>query len=306
MEYRDGEYWCLSPFSGTDTDPSFSIRDEDYVYYDFSDGSGGNVLNFIQRYHKVSFPKALRIAADFAGIKEEITTAGAGDVLRVMRQFAPKKKEKDQPEHIVLAEDFMERYDPDAPQLALWEDEGISREAMRRFDVRYDWENERIVYPVKIPNGNIISVAGRTIHKDYKERKERKYTYYHQIGTNDFLLGLSENKDDIEKSGEILIVEGFKSILKLWGWGHQNAVALSTARVSSSQMNLLLRLGCTTVFCLDKGIDVTQDKNIKRLRQFVPVYYIKDTEGLLADKEAPVDRGIEVFKKLYEERRRFK
>lgn len=306
LTYKDGEYWCLSPFSGTDTDPSFSIRDEDCVFYDFSDGNGGNILTFIQKYHKVSFPKALRIAADFAGIKEDIVTSGSGDILKIMKQFAPSRKQKEQTEHIILAEDFMERYDPDAPQLSIWEDEGISREAMRHFNVRYDCRNERIVYPVKMPNGNIISVAGRTIHKDYKEQGLRKYTYYQKIQCADFLLGYPENEEEIMRKREIIVFEGIKSVLLAWGFGYRNCVAISTSHVSPEQMSLLLKLGCSVVFALDKGIDITVSKNIKKLRQFVPVYYIKDTEGLIDDKEAPVDRGVEVFEELYKGRRRLK
>ena len=58
-------------------------------------------------------------------------------------------------------------------------------------------------------------------------------------------------------------------------------------------------LGCKVVFALDKDVDITKDRNINLLKQYVNVEYINDTEGLLAEKDAPVDKGREVFLKLY-------
>ena len=307
LEYKDNEYWCLSPFSGTDTDPSFSIRDEDYVYYDFSDGSGGNILTFIQKYHKVSFPRALKMAADFAGIHEEITSEHSADIGKIMRQFAPRKAAKeDLAEHIILARDVMERYDTNAPQLSIWEDEGISREAMEKFQIRYDWKNERIVYPIRMENGDIISIAGRTTHKDYKAEKLRKYTYYNSIGTADFLLGLYENKNSILDKREIIVFEGIKSVLKVRSWNIFNAVAVSTSHISVEQMRLLLRLGCSVIFAFDQGIDERSDKNVKKLCQFCNVYYLPDKDKLLPEKASPADCGKEVWEQLYEGKRRIR
>jgi hypothetical protein len=69
-------------------------------------------------------------------------------------------------------------------------------------------------------------------------------------------------------------------------------------------MKLLAKLGCRAVFALDKGVDVTQDHNIKKLKQYINVEYLKDTDGLLNEKDAPVDKGPEVFRELYENRRK--
>ena len=60
------------------------------------------------------------------------------------------------------------------------------------------------------------------------------------------------------------------------------------------------------VFALDKGVDIREDVNIKKLKRFVRVEYLCDKYGLLEDKESPVDRGREVFEKLYEGRVRLK
>ena len=68
-------------------------------------------------------------------------------------------------------------------------------------------------------------------------------------------------------------------------------------------MKLLAKMACRVVFALDKDVVVRDDRNIKRLKQFVKVEYIWDKDNLLDEKDAPVDKGVEVWKKLYEGRR---
>ena len=67
-------------------------------------------------------------------------------------------------------------------------------------------------------------------------------------------------------------------------------------------MKLLIGLGCRVVFALDKEVSIRSDHNIARLKQFVNVEYIWDGAGLLDEKDSPVDKGPEVWKKLYEGR----
>lgn len=61
-------------------------------------------------------------------------------------------------------------------------------------------------------------------------------------------------------------------------------------------MKILAQFGCRVVFALDKEVSVREDHNIKRLKQFVKVEYIWDRDGLLDDKDAPVDKGPETWK----------
>ena len=71
-------------------------------------------------------------------------------------------------------------------------------------------------------------------------------------------------------------------------------------------MKILAKLGVRVVFALDKEVKIRNDHNINRLKQYVNVEYFWDKEDLLDDKDAPVDKGEEVFERLYENRIRFK
>ena len=67
-------------------------------------------------------------------------------------------------------------------------------------------------------------------------------------------------------------------------------------------MKILIELGCRVVFALDKDVVIRNDYNIKRLKQFVNVEYIWDRDDLLGEKDSPIDKGKEVWDRLYEGR----
>ena len=71
-------------------------------------------------------------------------------------------------------------------------------------------------------------------------------------------------------------------------------------------MKILARLGVRVVFALDKDVRVRDDNNISKLKRYVSVEYFWDREDLLDEKDAPVDKGLEVFKKLYGQRLRYR
>lgn len=56
----NNEIWYLSPFRKEQT-ASFKIDIRKNVFYDFGEGFGGNVLDFIMRYYRCDLPNALNI-----------------------------------------------------------------------------------------------------------------------------------------------------------------------------------------------------------------------------------------------------
>lgn len=92
------------------------------------------------------------------------------------------------------------------------------------------------------------------------------------------------------------------------GWGYWNTSAILTSHLSPNQYSFLLKLsswhGIRIVFALDSDIDITKDSNISKLAQRARVEWVKDIGNLLSAKDSPVDQGLEVFNKLYQERRR--
>jgi len=177
---------------------------------------------------------------------------------------------------------------------------------LKRFDVRYDSFSNRLVYPIRNTDGQIVNIGGRTLDPDWKERGLRKYTYFSKWGELNVIFGLYDNSRYILKKREIILFEGCKSVLIADSWGIKNTGAILTSHLNPNQVKLLARLGVRVVFALDKEVNVLNDHNIAKLKRYVSVEYLKDIDDLLGAKDAPVDRGEGVFKDLYERRRQYR
>lgn len=311
FEERGGELWCISPFNPSERTPSFSIRTEDGIFYDFSTHVGGNVVDFVKRYHNVSVAKAIQMLKQYAGINDDGWQDGPVTRLaatRVCKKYKKIKSKSNPASGKILPESYLDRYERNHIKLAVWESEDIDRSVMDIFDVRYDPFDNRIVYPVRNYEGDIVSICGRTCDPNYKEKGLRKYTYYQSIQGIDTLYGFSETHPDILEKKEVIIFEGAKSVMKAYGWGYKNCVAALTSHLNENQLRFLIWLGnlhhVTVVFAFDSDVDILKDENIMRLTRYAKVEWIMNIGGLLSPKDAPVDRGREVFEKLYAERRR--
>lgn len=170
----------------------------------------------------------------------------------------------------------------------------------------YDAFSDRLVYPIRNLDGKIVNIGGRTLDPDWKAKGLRKYTYFYQWGSMEIIYGLADNMEEILRKREVILFEGCKSVLLADSWGIKNCGAVLTSHLSAAQFKILAKLGCRVVFALDKEVRIREDHNIQKLRNYVEVEYLWDKRDLLDEKDAPVDKGLEVFLELYEGRLRYK
>lgn len=305
FEEKGGEYWCLSPLKSENT-PSFSIRKETNTFYDFSSGKGGNVLNFIRFYNRCSFDEAVEILKKYAGCDGEVVPKKKMAAIEVAKRYRGRKKQAKVAQTKVLPNDYMLRYERNPEKLAVWEAEGISKASLERFQVAYDSFSDRLVYPIRNVNGEIVNVGARTLDPNWKQKKLRKYSYmFSWEGGMNTVFGLAENRDEILRKKEVILFEGAKSVMIADSWGIRNTGALLTSHLSQFQMKILAKLGVRVVFALDKEVVIRDDPNIARLKRYVEVRYYFDKNNLLDDKDSPVDKGEAIFRSLYENSKRY-
>lgn len=306
LTQKGDEWWGLSCFKSENT-PSFSVRKDPPLFYDYSSGIGGNLFTFVKNYHKCSGFEAVNIIKRYAGMDEELAEAHEKMTATLdCKKFMRKKQEQKQQISTILPDNYMERYEKRLDKMAIWEKEGISQSAMDKFQVYYDGFSDRLVYPIRNVEGKIVNIGGRTLDPCWKEKNLRKYTYFKPWGRLDTIYGLYENMEDILRAHEVIIFEGCKSVLIANTWGIQNCAAILTSHLNPYQMKILARLGCRVVFALDKEVNVRNDYNISRLKDYINVEYICDKDGLLDEKDSPVDKGLEVFQAVYSKRLRFR
>lgn len=308
LELRGDEYWGISPFTyPPERTPSFSVRPDPPFFYDYSSGRGGNVYSFVKAIKKCTSQEAVDELKKFAGYDGDVSIPHNKMAATIAcRQFLDKKRQQKTSVATKLSTGVFSKYKKNKNKYLVWLNEGISMESLERFQVMYDPFTNRLVYPIRNIDGDIVNIGGRALDDDWKERGERKYTYFYKWGTIDTIYGISENMEGIKGKKEVIIFEGCKSVLLADTWGIKNAAAILTSHLSTNQFKILIGLGCDVVFALDKDVNVLDDKNIKKLKQYVNVYYLYDKKGLLDSKDAPVDKGEAVFKELYDNRIRIK
>lgn len=203
-----------------------------------------------------------------------------------------------------------------------WEKEGITPQIMRAKGVRFDPAGEAMLIPHYNIDGKLVGIRSRTIVKEeeiygkYRPSVLNGKMYNHPLGFN--LYNLNHTKQNIAAAKMAIVYEGEKSTLKSAAYfGQENdiSVAVCGSALTSYQVELLLSLGVTEIVIAfdkqwkEKGDDEFKNwtKKLTELdRKYdskVTITFVFDKEGTnLGYKESPIDRGPDVFLKLFKER----
>ena len=182
----------------------------------------------------------------------------------------------------------------------LWLKDGISIITQRKWNVGYDVDSQRITFPIRTPTGEIMAIKGRANFE--LSEFEPKYLFLKQGPMSQTLFGFSESYESLY-DGDILIFESEKSVLKLDSWGYNNAVALGSNSLSTTQAKLLMSLNPKSItFMLDNSLPLENTKrNVEILQAFckmrtLDIKFWNWTYNLdLEDKAAPCDGSKEEF-----------
>ena len=148
-----------------------------------------------------------------------------------------------------------------------WLRDGILLETQRKWDVRYDVDSQRIVFPIRTPTGEICAIKGRANFE--LSEYEPKYLFLRNGPMSQTLFAYYENYDTLYE-GDILIFESEKSVLKLDSWGYHNAIALGSNSLSTTQAKLIMSLNPRSVtFMLDNSLPLENTKrDVEILKSF--------------------------------------
>ena len=78
---RGGRHWGLCPFH-TEKTPSFTVSPDKSAFYCFGCGKGGGLIQFVMDVEQLSFPEAVRMLAERAGVQLETEQRPAGAITR--------------------------------------------------------------------------------------------------------------------------------------------------------------------------------------------------------------------------------
>lgn len=303
VKHSGNTHYCVCPFH-TEKTASMAINTDENYFHCFGCGRSGNIFNWIQLSEGLSFQEAVQKVANITGIHpQEYTESESVSFLKLMNRLAnPPQKNEFNRTVLDIEKDYNQRFSQELPQE--WIDEGISPDEMRKYEIRTDPTSNRIVYPVYDADFQLIGVKGRTRFKDYKMLKIMKYMNFNSIGSTNFFQGAKQAYEDIKKAGEVIVVEGFKSVMKIDAWGYHNVVSAETSTLNDYQIELLIRMAVKdVVIAFDKDVELKKIvERVRLLKRFTNVYAVYDKWGLLQEKDSPCDQGEDVWQTLYDRR----
>src|SRR5690606_25677865 len=95
------------------------------------------------------------------------------------------------------------------PHIDLIRKDGIFQDVISKYDIRFDEESNRIIFPhFKHDDKNkVVGIIGRTVNPAYKELNIPKYFSMNGIRyeKSKNLYGLSHNINEIKKRGKIIV-----------------------------------------------------------------------------------------------------
>jgi len=282
-------YKGLCPFH-TEKTPSFTVTPDRQIWHCFGCSKGGDVFAFLMELDKLTFPEALRVLADRAGIDLPKQERGPGDEIfekiyqanALARDFfhaslglgasgapggtthAGAAKARAYLASRGFEEPWISRFEVG------WAPEGwdgllnaltkllpaqVMEQAgliVRRGDGtgHYDRFRNRILFPIAAASGKIAGFGARAI----AEADEPKYLNSPETPVfrkGRLLYGLPVARPGMRETGEAIVAEGYLDVMRLHACGFTNAVSTCGTALTIDQAKLLARLQISVLLLYD-------------------------------------------------------
>ncbi|MGW8312107.1 MAG: DNA primase [Desulfuromonadales bacterium] len=274
----------LCPFHQEKT-PSFNVNSARQIFHCFGCGVGGNVFSFVMRMEGLSFPDAVRLLGQKAGVEvEEEALSPSESRRREARKRLVKINEAAGAfYHRQLLED-----ESGAPGRRYLRQRGFEGETVRSFqlgfaseswdslanhlagrnfageDVRqaglirpgkqgrgdYDLFRNRLLFPIHDQQGQLVAFGGRVLDDSLPKYINSPETEVYHKGQ--ILYGLYQARDAIRHRGEVLVVEGYFDVLALHRAGFPAAVAPCGTALTVEHARLLKRYTDKVILIFDQ------------------------------------------------------
>ena len=268
LQRKGSSYFGLCPFHN-EKSPSFSVSPDKQMYYCFGCGAGGNVFTFIMEYENQTFPEAVKILADRAGIalpEAELTeeqkrernkrqllleinkTAANyfyyqlnGDQGQQAREYLENRRlSKETQIHFGLG--YASKYSNDL-YLYLkkkgYQDQILKETGLLTYDEKrgaHDKFWNRVMFPIMDVNNRVIGFGGRVMGDGTPKYLNSPETMLFDKSRN--LYGL--NYARTSRKPYMIICEGYMDVIAMHQAGFTNAVA-SLGTAFTAQHSVLLK-----------------------------------------------------------------
>lgn len=279
VEQKGKNYFAICPFHD-DHNPSMSISPEKQIYTCFVCGASGNVFNFVANYEKVSFVSAVKKVAQKACIKLDINVKDdykpkdtkydkyykMFDITNKYYQNNIKsvygKKAIEYLHNRKIDDDVINEFEiglsmNDNNVSKLLEKKGYDVNELidiglcgKKDNFIYDIFRNRIMFPLYNLDGKPVGFSGRI----YNGEKDSKYVNSKEsiiFKKGNLLYNYHRALSHAREKHQIIVVEGFMDVIRLYTIGIKNVVATMGTAITKEHANLLMKLSKNIVLCFD-------------------------------------------------------
>jgi len=280
---KTGANWSARCPFHKETKPSFSVNPSKEIFYCFGCQKGGSVFNFIMEIERVTFPEAIRIVAEKAGValpkmvdndRFEARRRDSDQVIELNQWALQWWQDQLQGKSASAVRDYLKQrgitdetsqtfklgFAPDS-----WEalsthlrQKGATQEQLEKSGLvvkkdeggSYDRFRGRLIFPVFDAQGKPIAFGGRTLDPE----GEPKYlnspeTPAYTKGRH--LYGLNLTRDEIRRQEFAILVEGYLDLIVPYQFGVRNLVASLGTALTPEQVKLIGRFARKVVVNYD-------------------------------------------------------
>lgn len=253
-------------------------------------GRTADIFDLIAYTEDCSFAESIKFVCNVAGIDyygEREDLPESLQILRMLKDMCINNEDEDCGAVKPIPEKILSYYLPYGNNM--FEDDNISLEVQKEFEVGYDPQSNYITIPIRDSLGALVGVKGRYFGQS--DELHSKYTYLERCNKGKIIYGYWQNKDYIKNNQYIYIVESEKAVQQLATMGVRSCVSTGGKTISKYQVEEIIRTGCTPIFAFDKDVDEEELGNIASMfMDGITVYAIIDKENILDEKESPSDK----------------
>lgn len=306
------------PFHNDKNNPSLSVSDQKGLYHCFSCGAGGNVLTFLKEYNKLDFIDSIKTLGIIAGIDVESHLNNQQDTLplrnriKTMHQFAQEffisQLYNLENPSVVIAVKIIRRRKFDKKTIEIFglgygghewdglfkllQDKGFKAEEIINSGLCgkneqgkfYDRFRNRITFPIYDSEGIIVAFGGRALdNKSSAKYINSPETLLFKKGS--LLYGWNFAKEHALESGNVIIVEGYIDVIRMFQAGFSTAVAPLGTGLTEDRINYLKHKVDTITLCFDG--DSAGQKSAYRTAGIAAKIGITTKIAVLPEKEDP-------------------
>ena len=279
IEKKGKNYFAICPFHD-DHNPSLSISPEKQIYTCFVCGASGNVFNFVMNYENISFSSAVLKVANLAGInidikqdnKEQIRDNRYDSYYKIFdiankyyqnnlnSKYGTKALEYLKERNIT--KDIIKEFEiglslNDNLISKLLSSKGYNLNSLEELGLcgikdkfLYDIFRNRIMFPLKDSLGNVVGFSGRIYNgeNDSKYINSKESVVFKKGKT---LYNYKNALKEAKEQKQIIIVEGFMDVIRLYTIGIKNVVATMGTAITKDHVSLIMKLSKNVVLLFD-------------------------------------------------------